>query len=80
MDLVTRILRNVPVLGWFIKDAMDGSATCKICFVANLVMLWLLAIYFFGYPAIIIPALCAVPVVFLTFIHITAGDFFSKQR
>ena len=38
-----------------------------------LLLLWLLAIVTFGYPAIILPALTAVPVMFVLLILITKG-------
>lgn len=41
--------------------------------VLNLAGAWLLAIYFFGYPAIILPALVAVPTVFYVLIRLTMG-------
>ena len=36
-------------------------------------LLWLLAVLMFGYPAIIIPALVAVPTIFVLLIAITKG-------
>jgi hypothetical protein len=56
-----------------LKEAAGGSDTAKILFLVNCAMIWLLAIYFFGYPAIILPALAAVPLIFLTLIMITKG-------
>ncbi len=80
MDFIIRLLKLVPVLNWFVNDAINGSVTCKVCFILNLGMAWLLAIYVFGYPAIIIPALTLVPLVFITLISITAQDCFPKTK
>ncbi|MFP1630876.1 hypothetical protein ACLB6G_03985 [Zhengella sp. ZM62] len=41
--------------------------------VINLAAAWLLAIVFFGYPALILPALAAVPTVFYILIRLTMG-------
>ena len=60
MQVLARLVFHVPILGWMLKEAVHGPVTAKLLFVANMVLLWLLAIYVFGYPAIIIPALAAV--------------------
>ncbi|WP_250957839.1 hypothetical protein [Rhizobium sp. CG5] len=52
---------------------MTGSVTAKILFIINCLLLWILAILFFGYPAIILPALTAVPIMFVVLILITKG-------
>jgi hypothetical protein len=44
-----------------------------VLFLINCALLWLLAIVAFGYPAIIIPALTLVPVIFVLLIVITMG-------
>lgn len=63
--LVVRILLLVPIFNLFLRDAMYGEESAKYWFAANLYMVWFLCIYFFGYPAIIIPALTMVPMAFL---------------
>ena len=80
MDFFIRILCSIPILGWPIREARDGSDLLKVFFFLNLVMAWLIAIYFFGYPAIIVPALAAVPIVFLGLISVTATDCFPKRE
>jgi hypothetical protein len=55
------VVYKIPVFGWMLREAVYGPATAKALFAINCVLLWLLAISYFGYPAIIIPALCAVP-------------------
>ena len=58
---------------WMLKEAVQGPTTAKVLFVANLLMVWLLAILAFGYPAIIIPALVPVPAMFVVLLLITKG-------
>ncbi|MCC8933935.1 hypothetical protein [Rhizobium sp. 'Codium 1'] len=67
------LIYRVPLLGWMLKEAIQGPTTAKVLFIVNLLMVWLLAILIFGYPAIIIPALAAVPAMFVVLILITKG-------
>ncbi|MFN3509611.1 MAG: hypothetical protein ACK4ZU_19250 [Allorhizobium sp.] len=67
------IIFRVPLFGWMLKEAAHGPIAAKVLFIINLLLLWLLAILAFGYPAIIIPALTAVPVMFVVLILITKG-------
>ncbi|MGQ2969883.1 MAG: hypothetical protein ACT6RF_14150 [Allorhizobium sp.] len=67
------LIYRVPLFGWMLKEAVQGPITAKVLFVANLLMVWLLAILAFGYPAIIIPALAAVPAMFVVLLLITKG-------
>lgn len=62
---------SVPVFGWLLKDAVNGGPTALLWFIFNMVASWLVAIYYLGYPAIIIPALIAVPTMFAALIWIT---------
>ncbi|MFM2279885.1 MAG: hypothetical protein RLZZ444_2116 [Pseudomonadota bacterium] len=71
--MVAAVVYRIPVFGWMIKEAALGSANTKVLFLINMVLVWLLAIATFGYPAIIIPALIAVPSMFTVLILITAG-------
>lgn len=71
--MIARMIYNVPVFGWMLKEAITGPTTAKVLFVVNLLLVWLLAILAFGYPAIIIPALAAVPTMFVILIMITKG-------
>ncbi|UJW74955.1 hypothetical protein IM739_00035 [Rhizobium sp. SL42] len=71
--MLSLVIYRIPVFGWMLKEAMQGATTAKVLFVINLLMIWLLAILAFGYPAIIIPALAAVPAMFVVLILITMG-------
>ncbi|MGH6809685.1 MAG: hypothetical protein ACREEJ_22980 [Ensifer adhaerens] len=68
-----KMVNHVPVFCWMLKEAAEGSGTAKVLFLINCMLIWLLAIIAFGYPAIIIPALALVPTVFVLLILITTG-------
>ncbi|MCP8897088.1 hypothetical protein KYK29_19340 [Shinella daejeonensis] len=55
--LALRFLFAIPLLGWMLREAVEGGDTAKILFGVNCTLVWLLAIWIFGYPAIILPAL-----------------------
>jgi hypothetical protein len=71
--MFAKMIYHVPVFGWMLKEAVSGPTTAKVLFIVNLLLLWLLAILTFGYPAIILPALTAVPVMFVLLILIMKG-------
>ena len=71
--MLARLFYHIPVFGWMLKEAAQGSTTAKVLFVVNLLLVWLLAILAFGYPAIIIPALTAVPLIFVVLMLLTVG-------
>lgn len=54
------LIFNIPVFGWMLREAVEGTTTARVLFIVNCVLIWILAIAWFGYPAIIIPALAAV--------------------
>ncbi len=70
---MAEMIYRVPLLGWMLREAIYGPTTAKVLFVVNLLLLWLLAIVAFGYPAIILPALAAVPTMFVVLLLITKG-------
>ncbi|MCM2398010.1 hypothetical protein NBH19_18235 [Rhizobium sp. S95] len=71
--MIAKMIYHVPVFGWMLKEAVTGPTTAKVLFIVNLLLVWLLAIITFGYPAIIIPALAAVPTMFVILILIMKG-------
>ncbi len=71
--MVLKVVYAIPVIGWMLREAIEGPVTAKILFLVNLVMVWILAIIMFGYPAIILPALVLVPTMFTILILITNG-------
>jgi hypothetical protein len=73
LPLSQRIVYAVPLFGWMLKDVVHGDADNIYWFIASMIMMWILAIIAFGYPAIIIPALALVPTIFLVLLVITRG-------
>lgn len=71
--MLASLVYRVPVFGRLIREAAEGSATAKVLFLVNIVLAWVLAIMMFGYPAIILPALAAVPAMFIILMLITVG-------
>ncbi|MFN7091831.1 MAG: hypothetical protein ACK4P4_14865 [Allorhizobium sp.] len=70
---MAEMIYRVPLFGWMLREAIYGPTTAKVLFVVNLLLLWVLAIVAFGYPAIILPALAAVPAMFVVLLLITKG-------
>jgi hypothetical protein len=68
-----QLIYRIPILGWLIREAAEGSANVQMLFLVTGAMLWLIAILLFGYPAIILPALCLVAIVFVLLILIMRG-------
>lgn len=71
--MLASVVYRVPVFGRLIREAAEGSATAKVLFLVNIILAWVLAIMMFGYPAIILPALAAVPTMFIILMLITVG-------
>ena len=65
------VIYNIPVFGWMLREAVQGTVTAKLLFIINCVLLWILAIAFFGFPAIILPALAAVACMFVILITLS---------
>jgi hypothetical protein len=72
--MLLRLIYRIPLIGWMIRDAAEGREDAKIWFLLNILMIWGMAIGFIGYPALIVPLLALVPVIFLGIIAITAGQ------
>ncbi|HZG27632.1 MAG TPA: hypothetical protein VE079_04145 [Ensifer sp.] len=62
------VIYNIPVFGWMLREAAQGTVAAKLLFVLNCLLIWALAIVIFGFPAIIIPALAAVAGMFMILI------------
>ena len=61
----------IGVLGW---AAWRGSVREKTMFVVNVMLLWLSAIWFFGYPALIVPAVLAAAAYLELLVVMTSSD------
>lgn len=69
----------IPVVGLLARSARLGGMTEKTLFIVNLVLLWITAIWFFGYPAIILPALTAAISYLAFLVVLTSGDLFNAS-
>ena len=68
-------LAIIGVLAW---RAWRGGDTEKVMFFVNVVLLWASAIWFFGYPALIGPAVVAAGGILLLLVALTSSDFLSR--
>jgi hypothetical protein len=66
---------SVPFIGWMVRDLRTGGESAFTYFLINCGLLWILSAVLFGYPGIIIPALCAVPVMFTLLLLLTRGNY-----
>jgi len=70
---MTRVLFRVPVLGKMLREFFYGDKDNIYYFIFTVLTLWFLAVLTWGYPAFIVPLLCAVPSMFPVLILITIG-------
>lgn len=71
--MVLRALYWIPIFGWLLRDAVHGDTLSRIFFAVNLLVLWALAVFIFGYAAIIIPALVITPTFLAVIVVLTLG-------
>ncbi len=71
--MVLRALYWIPIFGWLLRDAVYGDTLSRVFFVVNLLVLWALAVFIFGYAAIIIPALLVTPTFLAVIVVLTLG-------
>ncbi|MCA8927131.1 MAG: hypothetical protein KDC18_03625 [Alphaproteobacteria bacterium] len=74
-------LAYLPVLALLAWSARRGDLVERVLFVVNLLALWASAIWLIGYPALIVPALCAAGGFLVFLVFATAGDgIFTRRR
>ncbi|MDP2122229.1 MAG: hypothetical protein Q8K28_20205 [Hoeflea sp.] len=73
MELAATVayLAIIGLLGW---RAWRGGDTEKVMFVVNVILLWISAIWLFGYPALIGPAVVAAGGFLLFLVVMTSSD------
>jgi hypothetical protein len=71
--MALRALYWIPIFGWLLRDAVHGDTLSRILFAVNLLVLWALAVFIFGYAAIIIPALVLTPTFLAVIVVLTLG-------
>jgi len=78
MNQVGRLALRVPVLGWLLRDAINGLPEAKYYFAVNCLAVLVAAIYFIGYPFVITLALTMTAMALSLIVFMTAQDSFSK--
>lgn len=78
MQAVARSLLRIPVLGWFLKDAIYGLPDAKYWFMVNLAFVFVALVYKFGYPFLILYALTATALMMTGLIILTASDLLAN--
>ena len=73
LPLGERLVYAIPLLGWMLKDVVHGERGNIYYFLFAILAGWGVAIIAFGYPAVILPLLALLPVVFATLVLITLG-------
>ena len=73
------ILAFPPIIAFLAWKARHGGDIEKVMFIVNLVLLWGVAIWLFGYPAIILPAIFAALSMLTTIVVLTSADFLPKR-
>lgn len=63
----------VPVIGWLLREAVQGSDEDRTYFALNLAMLAALAVLVFGFQALFVIAMICVPITFLLILLMTLG-------
>lgn len=69
--VLLRVICHVPVLGWMVRDAVYGRDSARSFFAVNLILITGLAVWFFGYPALIVIALAGVVFCFAMLVLLT---------
>jgi hypothetical protein len=77
---LSTLIYNIPVIGWMLRSAARGSDSEKIFFLLDLVMVWVIAIVFFGLPAVIYPAVVLAVAMLLFLVYFTASDMWEQSR
>lgn len=78
MELIP--LLYLPIVALLAWSAWRGDRTERLVFFVNLIALWTSAIWLFGYPALIVPALFVAAACLLLLVFVTAGDSLSFRQ
>jgi len=77
---LSTIIYNIPVIGWMLKSAAKGDDSEKIFLLLNFVMIWAMAVIFWGLPAVIYPAVVFAIGFLLFLVVFTAGDLRNSSE
>lgn len=78
MEKSGSFVSRIPVLGWMLTDAVNGRPDAKYWFAFNIVIILALAVWFIGYPFVIILALFGTFGMMSVIIALTAGDLIAR--
>ncbi|WP_417434234.1 hypothetical protein [Hoeflea sp.] len=68
------VMAYVAIIGFLGWSAWRSGVTEKVMFVVNVVLLWLSAVWLYGYPALIGPAVLAAAGILALLVVMTSGD------
>ena len=68
-----RVVFRVPVVGWMLREAVEGGAESRRFFACNLAMLAAFAVLAFGVQALLVIALALVPIAFISILIMASG-------
>lgn len=71
--MLWRAICRIPLIGWMLRDAAEGREDAKVWFLIDLLLIWGLAIWLWGYPALIIPLMGITALIFVLLLLVTAG-------
>ncbi|MBN2905736.1 MAG: hypothetical protein JXJ18_03395 [Rhodobacteraceae bacterium] len=68
-----RIVLAIPVIGWVVRDLLEGDKDSIWYLLGGLGCLWVIAIMTWGVPALYLPAVAAVPFMLIVILLISRG-------
>lgn len=71
--VLMRIILSLPVIGWIAKDLLHGDKDNIWYLLVAVLSLWAVTVMTWGVPALYLPAVCFVPVMFVVLLLITRG-------
>ena len=74
---LSTLIYSVPVIGWMLRSAARGGDSEKIFFLLDLIMIWAIAVVYFGLPALIFPAVFLAIGFLIFLVFFTADDLRS---
>lgn len=73
LPLYLRLAYSIPVLGWIARDIAFGSKDNIVYAIVMVLSLWIIAIGTYGLPALYLPVVFLVPVMFTLLVLLTRG-------
>lgn len=67
------LIYRIPLIGALAREWAEGDPDFPLVFAVTLILVWACAVAIWGLPALYLPAVAAVPVMFVFLILITLG-------